>query len=116
MATLTIEKPDFFPDGTVLGAYPFSNWPSDDPPSGPPRGAAAEQATVSEGAATFSELAPETVYWIVGKVGPEYRYVGVVTAEDDVVDGPRDEPEGALKKLLSVLARKRIITDKTTAS
>lgn len=116
MATIAISRLDLFPEGTVLGAYPRSNWLTDDPPSGAPVGAATEEATVEGGAATFSELAADTGYLITAEVGGSYRYVSAFTGQGKAVTGARDEPEGALKSLLTVLGLRGLIKDETTAS
>lgn len=117
MASAVVTRPDLFPPGTVLKAYPASNWMTSDPPSGAPVGEAEKEATVDEsGVATFSGLAADKDFQVTASVGGVYRYVKVNTGSGGTVTGARDEPEGALKSLLQVLERRGIITDGTTES
>jgi hypothetical protein len=64
-----------FPVGTDVGAYPADRWP--EPPSGAPRGAAIDTATVAaDGTATLS-LEEGVRYYVAGEVDGRWVYVSV---------------------------------------
>lgn len=75
MAEFTLERPNVFPDGTEVGAYAASDWPTPIPPTGEPTGTAADTGTVASNKVTFTGLSEGTAYWAVGKVGETYRYI-----------------------------------------
>jgi hypothetical protein len=115
MASFTLNRTAKFPEETVVKAYPKSNWPTPTlTPSGEPIGAATEEATVTEGAAAFAELAADTEYWAHAEVGTEHVYIAFRTSQPREVTGKRNTGEGALKNLLAALASEGIITDATT--
>ena len=116
MAAFTLNRPQVFPDETVVGAYPKANWLIPDAATGAPIGEPDEEATVSGDLAAFTELEPNTEYWLVGEVDGAYHYIAILTSAPPEVTGARDEPEGALKSLLSVLEGAGLITDATTES
>ena len=117
MAGFTLTRPDVFPEGTEVGAYPASNWPTPGIPSGKPVGAATVTKKVEEGSAAFTGLTNDTAYWAVAEVAEEvWVYVGFVVSEPPEVTGPRDEPEKALKNLLAALDEKGLIVDGTTTT
>lgn len=103
-----------FPDGTTVKAYPASNWPTPNLPSGEPIGAAKAEGEMKEGSLTLSGLDANTEYWAVAEVAKTYRYVLISTAQGKEVTGARKEPEKALKNLLTVLDERGEITDATT--
>lgn len=59
MANLVISRPDLFPDGTSVSAFPAISRKAD---GSPPGGPALETQTVSSGIATFTTLANDTAY------------------------------------------------------
>lgn len=71
-----------FPNGTTVKAYPTSNWPAPELPSGAPVGSSSAEAEMSGGALTFSGLIQGTHYWAVAEVGGVYRYVEFMAGED----------------------------------
>lgn len=82
MASVTLARPDLFPDGTSVGAYPRPS------PKFPlpgldraPIGAADGSATVTAGSVTITGLTDGTRYELVGLVGGEYRRIYVKTPE-----------------------------------
>jgi hypothetical protein len=82
MATITVSRPDVFPDGTSISAYrrPTPVFPLPGPDRAPV-GTAADTQTVSSGTATFTGLADGSRYVIVGLVGSDYRRLVMFTAE-----------------------------------
>lgn len=68
-----------FPDGTVLTAYPKSQWGGQPAQAGQaPKGSAASGAstpTVASGAATFTNLADNTTYYATAVVNAVQTYV-----------------------------------------
>lgn len=77
MAQVTLNAADRFPAGTIVSAYPASNWlQAQLPPSGAPQGAATASGTVgSNGQVTITGLAADTRYFAHASVGGEDRYV-----------------------------------------
>lgn len=82
MATFTLANPAVFPDGTSVGAYPVSNWPTPGVPSGAPLGSATNTQTMTAGTLSFTGLTTGVEYYAVGQVGGVYRYVRFVAGED----------------------------------
>jgi hypothetical protein len=80
-ASFKISGPKF-PNGTVVKAYPKSNWPTPAIPSGAPVGSSAAEATVSGSSATLFGLTAGTEYWAVAQVSGKYRYLGFTAGED----------------------------------
>ena len=84
MATFTLTRPDRYPTGTSVSAYPASNWPSNvTSPSGAPLGSAVSgsAATATAAGVTFPDvLASGTSYFAYALVSGEHRYVGFRTA------------------------------------
>lgn len=86
MASFTLTREDVFPDGTDVGAYLASSWHPTVAPSGAPPGSASETATVTDGAAEFTDLDADTAYFFAAQVSGTWRYVRGRT--DPVPVGP----------------------------
>jgi hypothetical protein len=114
MATFTLTLPNVFPEETEVGAYPTSNWPTPNLPSGAPIGVATSSKKVTSGALAFTGLTDNAEYYAVAEVNKSYRYVRFRVSSPPAVSGKRKEPEEALKNLLAALATAGIITDATT--
>jgi hypothetical protein len=97
MASFSLKRPDRFPEGTSVKAYPKANWPASVYPSGAPLGSETETAVVdSNDIAAFSALST-TSYYAHAQVSGEHRYVGFtvpgasgVTVEISNVTGLQD--------------------------
>lgn len=88
MPSVTLTRPDVFPDGTSVSAYAVPNAKFPLPGlSHAPTGTAADTQTVSSGAATFT-LAAGTRHVFVGLVGSDYRRVYLRTTETTTGLGP----------------------------
>lgn len=95
MTGITLSRPEVFPPGTDVDAYPASNWLTL-PPSGAPVGSAADEATVDEsGNVAFSGLDSDADYYAVAQVGAVYRYISFRTSEPGTSGaGPWNEVGG----------------------
>lgn len=102
MATsVTLTAADRFPAGSLVSAFPASNWLAGQlPPAGTPAGSSVASATVTAaGAAVLGGLEYETRYFAHALVGSEDRYVRFSTAAAPEVIEAVDvvfEPEGGL--------------------
>ena len=87
MASFTLTRPEIFPNGTTVGAYPLTNWPVGLPVTpAAPLGSATNEQTVSAGSATFTGLTEGVSYVAYGLVGSAHRYIGFkvgTTLSDD---------------------------------
>lgn len=70
-----------FPAGTSVGAYLASDFGTNTP-SGVPPGPATNTQVMGATGATFTGLADETEYWLVGQVNGAYRYVKIRAGAD----------------------------------
>lgn len=95
-----------FPNGTLVKAYPKSNWSTPGAPSGAPVGAAASEQTRSSDRLTFTGLTTGVEYWAVASVGGTYRYVGFTAGADEslVADRLQTSDIGAAGEAGKVLA------------
>lgn len=77
MASHRITRADLYPDGTLVTAYPASNWSmAARPPSGAPVGSSEGVAgTMSSGAAWLLGLTEDRDFYAYGLVGGQHRYV-----------------------------------------
>ncbi len=81
MATITVARPDVFPDGTTVEArvqrkaFPLPG------PSEAPIGTAAASGEMTSGTVDLTGLADGTSYTISGLVGGSYRRLTMRTAE-----------------------------------
>lgn len=82
MSTHSLSPAFPFPDGTVVKAYPRTNWPTPEVPSGAPPGAATAEGTVANGSVTFTGLAAGARYRATAEVGGVYRYVAFTANSD----------------------------------
>lgn len=80
MASLTVARPDVFPDGTDVGAY-ARQLPKFPEGSGAPVGTAVASGTVSSGSVALTGLADGTRYAIAGQVGGVWRRIYMFTPE-----------------------------------
>lgn len=82
MATFPLSRPDLFPVGTTVKAFPRSNWLHHQlPPSGAAPGSETNSQVVpASGSITFTGLADDTPYYAGASVGGTWRYVGFRTA------------------------------------
>lgn len=72
-----------FPEGTVVGAYPASQWRDQEAtPSGAPPGAATASATVTNGVAAFVGLATGVRYWAGASVSGTWQYTEFIAGAD----------------------------------
>lgn len=84
MATLTVARPDLFPNGTALSAYarPGKRYPLPGLTDAPNPGVTpAATATVSSDTAALTGLVDGADYVIVGQVGSEYHRLYMRTTE-----------------------------------
>lgn len=95
-----------FPNGTLVKAYPKSNWTTPGMPSGAPVGTAASEQTRSSDELTFSGLTGGDEYWAVASVGGRYRYVGFTAGADEAqaADQLQGSDVGAAAEAGKVLA------------
>jgi hypothetical protein len=80
MAEITVNRPEIFPKGTVLGIYPHGSSPGNTGPEAP-TGAALQSKEVEDDTVgvTFTGLsAVPAVYQVIGKVGTVYRRLRVI--------------------------------------
>jgi hypothetical protein len=80
MATVTVSKPDLFPNGTALSAYP-ERAVNRHGPNVDITAPAAATATVSAGSAALTGLVDGTSYVIVGTVSGKVQFLSVRTPE-----------------------------------
>jgi hypothetical protein len=73
MANLVLTRPDVFPTGTTVGAYPGNARRADDGPVG--AAAIESQAVAASGSATFTTLAQGTPYVFAAQVAGQWRKV-----------------------------------------
>lgn len=102
MSAFTLERPNVFPNGTSVGAYPKSNWPTPYPPSGAPIGSATSTKTVASDKAEFTGLTEGVSYYAAGEVGGAYRYVAFtvsVAEEGEEAPQPLDSDLTAIAAL-----------------
>jgi hypothetical protein len=93
VATFTLTRPDLFPNGTSVGAYPKTNWTfSQLPPAGAAPGSATATATVSSGSAAFTGLADNTEYFAGASVSGTWRYITIVTGPPAASAGTESDP------------------------
>lgn len=72
--SFTLSRPDLFPSGTSVGAYPESNWPVKPDLSAAPPGAATNTQTAGATGLTFTGLTDGTRYLAYASVGGQHRY------------------------------------------
>lgn len=80
--SITISAAPKFPEGTVLGAYPKRTWAGLPPqPGDPPRTAleTTSSAVDAQGYARFTELLPETAYYVGAEVAGAWVWATVLT-------------------------------------
>lgn len=82
MASLTVARPDVFPDGTSISAYarPNPRFPLAGEAEAPV-GTAAATATTASGTASLTGLADGTRYMVAGQVGGRWRRLYFFTPE-----------------------------------
>lgn len=102
MASYTLNT-NVFPDGTSVGAYPDTNWPTPPPHGGAPVGSATSTKTVSSGTLEFTGLAAGTLYSAVAEVGGRYRYISFTTPTEEEEAG-----EGVSKEVVEAILAEKI--------
>lgn len=98
MATITVARPDVFPDGTTVEArvkrvaFPLPS------PDDAPVGTAAATGTMTSGTVALAGLADGTDYEVAGSVGGKYRRIYYRTVEVSTglaaVQSPVTAPNG----------------------
>lgn len=116
-----LKRPDLFPAGTNVSAYPESNWnPSQRPPSGAPAGAAAQTvAADASGHVTFTTLTKGATYFAHASVGGVHRYVAFVYESDispnqDLAQRSLDQDINGLYTFISEAAADDVLRAKVT--
>jgi hypothetical protein len=108
MASFTLTS-QVFPNTTVVKAYPRSNWPTPELPSGAPVGSSSAEATMTNNTLTFTGLVQGTKYWAVAEVGGVYRYVRFTAGEDSTA-------RSSLRMALEEVASANTISPSTAAT
>lgn len=79
MASFTLTRPEVFPNGATVKAYPTTNWPNGVVnQAAAPIGTETNSQTVSSGSVTFTGLTDGVSYVAHSQVGGVERYIGFV--------------------------------------
>jgi hypothetical protein len=81
LANFTLTKPELFPDGTEVAAYPAKEQSLN---GNGPVGTATSSGTIASGSVTFTDLTVEEPYFAYGLVGSEWRRVGFTPEANEV--------------------------------
>jgi hypothetical protein len=112
MATLTKTPGQRFPVGTLVGAYPQSNWlPAELPPTGAAKGSATASGTVAaDGSLTITGL-PNDADYFLGKADGSTGYIKARTNSDPSNAVINTAVSGALTVIPGIPGHRIIVSD-----
>jgi hypothetical protein len=83
MASYTLTRPETFPEGATVNAYPETNWPNGIVNQAAlPIGTETDSQTVSSGSVTFTGLTDGVRYVAHSTVSSQQRYIGFMVGAD----------------------------------